>query len=490
MLSQHRIRLALFSFLLWAVSIGSLPAYDVIGIQPNAFGLPEINLVLRSIADAAPYTGLDDAEDPFTNIRMILDSGASGVVLFENQTLKLGIPLASSGGVDVAFTDVGVGGSTTFAVSLPTHISLGHFASAVPDNYDPMLEASTYPRQYPGINLQLGPPGSGLGPSGLGFLGPFDYSGIAGMTVLQEKIIVMEPRFAEILGDTIRSYVYEPGVAPLSGPGILPSNLTVSLSMKDFSRFTSVSPAGSNGPSLAANPFIGPDPLTEFEGQDPSPTAPPGVLLNFNGMQTVQSLLLDTGNQTSSISSFVANALGVRYQAGTQHTSAPILESFDPSNPTAPATPLANQFSTVVGGIAGTESIAGFYLDSLQLKTQTGDPANDSDPNHLNFIAAPVYVQDIALRDPVSNETFTLAGIIGMNYLMASFGSDFTSGPFESVVLDFSGAEHGSNSLGLFATDYVPRPALDSRLIPIPSTVLLPFLALVGVIGWRYSLVG
>ena len=449
----------------------TVSAYDVVGILPNALGLPELNAVVRPSAGAPPYSGLDDIGDPFTNLRLVLDTGASGVVLFENQTLKLGVPIAEFAGEQVVFNDVGVGGSTAFNVSDPLHISVGHFPTAVPPAYDPATETLAYPRQYPNSALQLGPAGSGGA-----FLGPFNLSGIAGMTVLREKITVIQPRFAETLGDTIRAYLYDPAVTPVSGPGVLPTNLSIALTLKDFSRFTTTEPNGAPGPSLEINPFIGPDPLADFEGVSVAPGAPPGVLIEFNGLRTVQPLLLDTGNQTSSISTAVAALLGVRFQAGTAGTSSPVLEAFDVTDPDLPGTPLANQFTTVVMGVGGIETIVGFYLDRLQMKTLSGDALDDNDPNHLNFAPAPVYVQDIALTEPDTQQVFTLAGIIGMNYLMASFDgsflSGFNTGAFDTVVLNFDSNHEAANTLGLYAADLITTPP-PSQQVPLPWFALL-----------------
>jgi hypothetical protein len=37
--------------------MNSATAYDVLGVRPNAIGLPEINIVLRPSAVAAPTPG-------------------------------------------------------------------------------------------------------------------------------------------------------------------------------------------------------------------------------------------------------------------------------------------------------------------------------------------------------------------------------------------------------------------------------------------------
>ena len=51
--------------------------------------------------------------------------------------------------------------------------------------------------------------------------------------------------------------------APVAG--IPATNFHVRLSYGDFSRFTTVTPAGAAGPALAANPFVGPNPLAKVD---------------------------------------------------------------------------------------------------------------------------------------------------------------------------------------------------------------------------------
>ena len=124
---------------------------------------------------------------------------------------------------------------------------------------------------------------------------------------------------------------------------------------------------------------------------------------------------------------------------------------------------IANQFTVSISGIAGTTTIAGFNLDSLLVRTMEGDPLVDSDPNHLDFVSAPVFVHDIKLRDPVTEDTFTFDGILGTNYLfgsgdlsaLAGFDVPFRPGPFELLVLDF---DSSTPTLGLILPTAVPLP--------------------------------
>jgi hypothetical protein len=71
---------------------------------------------------------------------MIYDTGASGVIVFEGPVHALSLPIAQFSGIDIGFTDVGVGGSTTFEVSDDLHMSLGSFTQ------DPLRLVPSDPR--------------------------------------------------------------------------------------------------------------------------------------------------------------------------------------------------------------------------------------------------------------------------------------------------------------------------------------------------------
>jgi len=444
-------------------------ALDIAGVLPNSIGLPEVNVVLRPAAGAAPYSGVDSFGDPLTNLRLIFDTGASGVILFEGPALALPIPVAQFMGTGVVFTDVGVGGSTTFGVSDPIHMSTGSF---VQDPPDPYTGDDDYPRQDPGLRLQLGPPGSAAL-----FIADFSPLGIVGVPAMDGRVSMINPKLAEVSleeltpASTIHTHVYDPELPPESGPGILTPDLRVELTLKSFDRFTQTTPAGATGPTLGENPFIGPDPLAVLEGVDPPPTTPPGITVSLGSSQATGSFLLDTGSQISSISSATALTLGVRYWS-------PADPGYDPAFPAtlvfdAGGSLVPDQFTVDISGIGGTATIAGFNADSLLVRTLEGDPLDDSDPNHLNFVTAPVYVHDIELLDPDTLDTFTFDGILGTNYLFGSgnllalsgFEVPFREGPFEWLVLDLA----------------APTPTL-GVVVPLPEPGFLLLLGS-GVVG-------
>ena len=155
----------------------------------------------------------------------------------------------------------------------------------------------------------------------------------------------------------------------------------------------------------------------------------------------------------------MALTLGVRYQA-------PGDPGYDPAAPAtlvfdADGSPIPNQFTVDISGIGGTETLAGFYADSLLLRTLEGDPLDDADPQHLRFPVAPLYVHDIELLDPVTLDSYTLDGILGTNYLFGSgnllalsgFEVPFREGPFEWLVLDLAAS---TPSLGVILA--LPEP--------------------------------
>ena len=75
---------------------------------------------------------------------------------------------------------------------------------------------------------------------------------------------------------------------------------------------------------LAANPFIGPNPLLKLQTNPPVDNTPP-VSIAEGTYSSTGSFLFDTGAAASFISQAEANAVHVHYKAGTYGTDNPVL---------------------------------------------------------------------------------------------------------------------------------------------------------------------
>jgi len=234
-------------------------ATDLFGTQPFALDQPRINALLRRGAAEAPLTGTDVLGDEVFNIEAFYDTGASGVILSESTADVLGVNRArfpESAGTLVTFEDVGVAGSDTFNVSEPLHISLAPF-HPLTDINNLSTQATVYDQSFGPIHTQVGP---------LNVVNPLlSDIDVFGMPTMRGKVVVMDPKPVDTLLDTMRTYVYEPDTPFDPGakdidPGIPVTNRTVRLSLASFNDFTTIQPAGAQGPMLAANPFIGHSP--------------------------------------------------------------------------------------------------------------------------------------------------------------------------------------------------------------------------------------
>jgi len=374
-------------------------ATDIYLVQPAALDQPRVNAYLRLPGNTYPQT----FEDVY-NISAFLDTGASGVLLSNNTADLLGI--ARSTYIDpqsgmqqyVVFSDIGVAGSDDFHVSGPLHIGIAPYDPAVSDLSDYVEHPLTVRTQIGPINV--------VDPNPL-----LENLDVFGTPLMQGKVVVMNPRPVNTFWDTIRTYVYTPGEPVTIGPGIPSTSLHVKLSHADFRRFTQTVPAGES-PTLAVNPFIGPDPVAAMSPNPPPDDTPP-VTVTFGNRSFAGSWLLDTGAAASILSKTAAEQhLGVRYRPGTFGTTSP--ELVDELGNTIP-----DQFALTIGGIGGTTKLAGFYLDTLTLVTQEALAQNNPSLN-IRYVGAPVLVGDITVRDPLTDESLTLDGIFGMNFLVAS----------------------------------------------------------------------
>jgi autotransporter-associated beta strand protein len=408
-----------------------------------AWDQPKINAYVATRAGGPPLLGDDGLGLGITsfNVAAYFDTGASGILISDATFNTLSQPLNSppeaglaksrypaNTGPLVVYQDVGVGGSDNFNVSQPVYLGLAK-NNAVADIDNPQTYPTVYNQKTGPVRVQIGQaPADPWDFEAL--LNEFD---IIGTPAMQGKVVVMDPKPADYFvttGDTdalftplVSTYLYNPrtpynAAAADSEPGIPPTNRHLRLSYASFNQFTQVTPVGAPGPTLNDNPFIGPNPVAALNGIKTDHT--PGVTVSFDGRQTTGSFLFDTGAATSMISTDMAAKLHVRYVAGTQGTDSPELESYDPAHPSLPGTLLGNQFQLAIGGVGGSTTAAGFYLDSMLLRTMEGNPGNDQDPNHLHFLDTPVVVDDVTVKDPSTQKTLTLDGVFGVNNWVAT----------------------------------------------------------------------
>lgn len=385
--------------LLWG-SIASAVADDIDGVQPAALDQPRINLVIRRQPNGQPLMGKTADGDAF-NVEAFLDTGASSTALSINTAHLLGIKREMAGQQEARFQDVGVGGGSEFAVSEAIFLSLAPMAPNVDVEQKDAI-ATTY-------NLTVGPYRAEIGPLNAPTdfltalaLGDMD---IAGMPVIAGKIVVLDPKDVNSMTDKIRTTVYDAQTAAAANPPIPNTSQHVKLDFVSFSRFTKISPAGAQPPAIGANPMI-------------------GVNVMHHGKISTGVWLLDTGAAASMISRRQAAALGVTYADGAGY-------------PRLNGAAADRQFIMSVGGIGGTKKSAGFFLDKLSLPTIEQTP--------ITFVHAPVLVADITVTDS-TGRAFTLDGVFGMNFLVASAMVDesslipdidhLTPGAFRWIVLN------------------------------------------------------
>jgi hypothetical protein len=470
------------------LSVPGTLAVDLTGLsQAVAIDQPQINLLVRNVVNGtaqAPQVGqtLDIGFDQYgnpiilinttINITAYLDTGSSGLLLSSGTATSYvdsdghGIPNSMYNGQTVGFIDIGVGGAANFTVSKPVALQLAPYTPLV--NTAVAATTSTtnyYPQQIP-AQLQLGPTDGG---NSLSDDVTFDDINVVGMPALAGKTMVVDvrglnnsaPQLNALFGDSIftidqatldnlslRTYVYDHGTAAHSttldtDPGVPATNLHVKVSYADFSGFTTTTPTGAPGPTLAHNPFIGANPLAA-PGTDKTPgiritfkTANPNHPGSLQTLAATGNFLFDTGAGASFISENMASKLHVRYRAGTEGTDNPLLETFDPSNPSSQGTLLANQFQEAIGGIGASVTVAGFYLDSLIVPTVEANPNNFTDPRNLHYngtrganglqdvLGPPVLVQNITATK--GNQSITLDGDFGVNFLVGSMDLSGTS---------------------------------------------------------------
>lgn len=456
------LRLAVSTFgLLIVAPTAATFATDIEGVLPGALDQPKINVLFRRTPTGDPLTtGSTTNPEDFT-VNAFLDTGASGHLL-SNETAGVHDPAhpaddedglgiqrdASIGGQRTVFEDVGGGGAVQFNVSEPLYMQLAsHNQNTAfgdpnpPYPFRPQL-SDFGPVSGP-VRTQIGPV---IRPAPFDPLQNLD---VIGMPAMLGKVTVMDNRglnkFATTQdlddADVLDTYLYNPGTPfdPVDAaepqlsvnPGIPSTNRHLKLSYANFDAFSTVTPTGAPGPTLAHNPFVGKDPVRLAAGQ--SQPDVPGIKMSFNGASTEGNFLLDTGAGASFISKAKAASLGIHYQAGHEPGDPQPEPGADPILVDANNNPIPNQFTIDIAAFGADDPndpndssairIAGFYLDSMLVRTQEGHAADDADPHHFKYLGAPVLVNDISVKRDLGNgqfQTITLDGVFGMNFLAAS----------------------------------------------------------------------
>jgi hypothetical protein len=145
-----------------------------------------------------------------------------------------------------------------------------------------------------------------------------------------------------------------------------------------------------------------------------------GVEITHHGRTVSGTFLLDTGAAASMISTKLAEQLGIRFDRGTKI-----------------------EFSLAIGGLGGQKNASGLFVDRLALPTREGAA--------IVYAKAPLLVNDISVIDE-KGKTFTLDGVLGMNYLVASAEitggvlpdvGKIIDGPWRWIVIDNARGELG-----------------------------------------------
>ena len=364
-------------------------AIDVQGVLPASMDQPRIYLAVCRGNDVKPLAVKGEkggdllaglmGEKPDKNapaaenfaIEAFLDTGASGTMLSQSTADALGLAAAKVDGKPVTFYDVGVAGREAFGVTEPLRLRYAEYSGRTEGT-----DLGRYAAPGPVARVKTRPGGGLMEMLG----GAID---IAGTPLMAGRVMAVDCRPVKDF-DKLRTRLVPPGDKTLQKADVM-----VPLTMVDFERFTQIEPKNSPKVDSAPNPMIGPHPFVKSDSAKP-------VVVTFRGKTAKLTMLLDTGAAASMISTAKAKELG--------------LETGDDGK--LKGVPAKDAFSLPIGGIGGTADVAGTFVDSLTLPATAGEP--------VRFVHAPVLIKDITVKDEATGESFTLDGVLGMNYLVAS----------------------------------------------------------------------
>ncbi len=412
----------LAGFLLSGSILSVASAVDIEGVLPASLDQPRIYVAISTDAKSKPLVakggsmedilggmlgskGDKETSDTFA-VEAFLDTGASGFMLSQSTADALGVtPAKTADGKPITFYDVGVAGKEPFLVTGSYYLRSSEYSG----NTDGTTFENYSPPTGP-IRLKIREGGGGMLEEMMGALD------VAGMPLMWGKVVVVDARPLSKL-DKLKTTLVSPGDKSI--PSV---DTSISLTYIDYTRFTQTEPPSAPSVQLEPNPMIGPDPFNKADQTKP-------VTITHHGKSAALTMLLDTGAASSMISVAKARELGIEIGDDGKLTNVPEKE----------------QFMLPIGGIGGSKNINGFYVDVVELPAARGEP--------IRYLKAPVLVMDISVTDEKKHESFTLDGVFGMNYLVASAsisagltgGVDQThDGPFDLIVID-----HAKKTLGL-----------------------------------------
>jgi len=366
---------------------------NIDGTFEAALDLPRILFLLKRNPNQPPL----EYEGNFELNWAFLDTGASGILLSHETTTYLNIAIDP----DAQYSDVGVGGREFFDVSEPLYVGTTDFLN--PDPYNPDLYLLTGPWRLQVKQYNAGPY-------------PDEPIDLLGMPVMAGKVVVLDA------GGPNQLAYFAADIKDPNDTQIPAVDFKVALR---FDRY--VTPEDPNNipplPVLAYNPVID------------------NITVEYNGMCSTGTWLLDTGATISLISISQAAAIGL-VDANGQPLGSP-------------------DFVVPIGGIGGTVNIPGFEIDNLIVPTLNG--------YNLVFNHARIGVHDIGIFDTTAGRYIILDGVFGSNFLCASaklefgFPVDLAAGAFKTIVID---AEEGL--LGFDVNDVYPLPSCGDTEHPRP----------------------
>lgn len=474
------------------LSAFNVSAYTISGVGNGALDLPRATAAFFLPGSSDPLeTGSDlgDLGDLFPGLDDLLgvssfsvegftDTGAGTVLIGGFTADSYGIPLQD----DVAFADVGIGGIETFGVTelldvrlIPSTPSAGGGDIANYSLFTPNVRGS----------VSSGPEATSDPIDQI--IASYSEFNVFGMPLLDEKTMVIDHRGMQqfVLGGGVVdensipqlvTHIYDNNTSnptfnksnpDSTNPGVptwADMDLIIDLEFASFSGLTTTSsPLGTNpnpmAPSLAHNPMIGgglPAHLNEtVDDRDNLP----GISIALGSNTSTGQYLFDTGGSVTIISEEQALALGIQYRTGAgPESGSPILEDAITGDARL------DQFTVQVGGVGGTITLAGIFLDEMVVPAyRLVDGVEVAED--LIIEQVPVFIADISIADPQSpGGIYTLPGVFGMNNLFAtSFidgaidptGVDLTliPGAFDWIVYDET-----TNRFGLIFAETIPTP--------------------------------